>query len=83
MKGRLGYDKWYVWQMGRQDFAAERTINGNNETRYLHSHCLACAKIDILAKYGGKIDLRGWHKQGNCGLFLWAMQHTVDQETTA
>ena len=79
MRGRLSYDKWAVGHMGNYDYIAERIVDGKHETQYVHSHCLACAKTDILAKYGGKVDLRGWHKSP-CGVFLLAMAQTMDEE---
>lgn len=79
-KGKLSYEKWSVLQQGDQDFVAERIINGNHETIYIHAHCLACAKVDLLGRYGGTVDLRGTHLQGICGSFLQAIQSVVDQE---
>ena len=78
-KGYLGYDKWSISHMGGQSYLAERIVNGNTESLNLHSHCLACAKSDIIAKRGGKVDTRGWHKQGTCGLFLLAMAGGKDE----
>ena len=77
MRGRLGYDKWYVVHEGCHSYYAQRTKDGEIETVYLNSHCLACAKVDILARYGGKVDLRGWHKSP-CGSFLLAMATLPD-----
>lgn len=77
MRGRLGYDKWYVVHIAWSDYMAQRTKDGEIETVYLNSHCLACAKTDVLAKYGGKVDLRGWHKSP-CGSFLLAMAMLPD-----
>lgn len=74
MRGRLGYDKWLVSDDGSgRFFIAERIVDGQLEHRYFSSHCLACAKSDVIAKYGGKVDTRGWHRQGLCGVFLLAM----------
>ncbi len=64
--------KWSVTSLGGQSYLAERIIDGKSESKDLHSHCLACAKADVIAKYGGKVDTRGWHKQGICGEFLSA-----------
>lgn len=80
MKGKLGYDKWSVSSMGSQDFIAERIIDGKSEQQHVHSHCLACAKTDILAKYGGQVDTRGWQNQGTCGSFLKAIAEGVKNE---
>lgn len=80
MRGRLKYENWYVSDVGLGSFMAERTVNGKREFEYLSAHCLACAKADILAQCGGKVDLRGWHRQGNCGVWLVAMQTTVNLE---
>jgi len=77
MRGRLGYDKWYVVCVMGSDYMAQRTKDGKLETVEFQSHCLACAKVDILAKCGGKVDLRGWHKSP-CGLFLLAMATLPD-----
>jgi hypothetical protein len=81
-RGKLSREKWYVFQeAGIGDFYyAERIVDGEYEQVYLSAHCLACAKADVLAKHGGRVDLRGWHKQGACGAFMRAMQIAVDQE---
>jgi len=74
MKGRLSPGKWSVSYIGcTQDYLAERIVNGGLELHEIRSHCLACAKADILSRYGGTVDLRGWHRQGFCGAFLYAM----------
>lgn len=70
MKGWLGHDKWRVSEMYPRFYIAERIVDGNLEHHELGAHCLACAKMEILVKYGGKVDNRGWHKQGDCGVFL-------------
>jgi len=62
--------RWQVGQMGSQHYLAERKVNGIIEWHEVSAHCLACAKNEILMEYGGKVDLRGWQKQGNCGFFL-------------
>ena len=79
MRGILSYDKWYVARVVGSSYIAQRTVDGTVETVELDSHCLACAKSDILAKYGGKVDLRGWHKS-RCGAFLLAMAYSVGHE---
>ena len=80
MKGRLNDDKWYVSSahMGTEHhfIAARSTPNGTQEIEF-RAHCLACAKVEILSKYGGRVDLRGWQRQGSCGMFLVAMQVAV------
>ncbi len=73
MKGKLSYSKWSVTSLGSQSYLAERIIDGKSESKDLHSHCLACAKVDIIARYGGEVDIRGWRNQGICGTFLLAM----------
>jgi hypothetical protein len=79
MKGRLGYEKWSV--SGHDSFyMGERIVDGKSQVVYVSSHCLACAKTDILAKHGGQVDTRGWHKQGICGSFLMAMIQEIAQE---
>ena len=79
MKGRLGYDKWSVIHTGASSYMGERIKNGKTEVVYEHSHCLQCAKSDILAKYGGRVDTRGWHLS-NCGAFMLAMQKGIIEE---
>lgn len=79
-RGRLSYHKWAISDMGAGWFIAERIIDKNLQHHEIKAHCLACAKTDILAEYGGKVDLRGWHRQGLCGAFLLAMARTVDEE---
>lgn len=80
MKGKLGYDRWHVGSTGGQSYIAERILDDNHETKYVNAHCLACAKSEVLARYGGKVDLRGWHRAGTCGFFLLAMQSGTDNE---
>lgn len=69
----MKYSRWSFMDMGAGFFVAERIVNGESEQKNIKAHCLACAKSDILAKYGGQVDIRGWQKQGTCGLFLKAM----------
>ncbi len=58
----------------RRDFYAERIVKGKAEDyKEFSSHCLACAKVDIMTKTGELTDIRGWHEQGMCGSFLKAM----------
>lgn len=78
-KGKLGYDKWYVSDMGGNFYLAERTIDGKSEQVEFSAHCLSCAKNDILAKRGGQVDLRGTHLT-ICGAFARSMQFTVLEE---
>jgi len=79
-KGRLARDKWRVYDDGFNSFYAERTLpDGSQETHYFNAHCLACAKVEILATYGGRVDLRG-HSNTACGIFLLAMQLAIDTE---
>lgn len=79
-KGTLGYSKWHVSHMGFKSYIAERIVDDELEQLEFSSHCLACAKVDVLAKRGGRVDLRGWHRQGICGSFLAAMAVTVEEE---
>ena len=65
----------------RRDYYAERGVDGRAEDhREFSSHCLACAKTDIMAKTGEPADIRGWHNQGICGSFLKAMRITLGIE---
>jgi hypothetical protein len=82
MKGCLSYSNWYIFRESGSSkcFHAERVVNGEREYHYFSAHCLACAKVEILMKYGGKVDLRGWQKQGGCGSFLKVTQGSVDNE---
>lgn len=69
---------WRVYDAGFSgSFYAERVIDGRAiETTNLSAHCLACAKSDIMAQTGEKVDMRGWHKQ-KCGPFARAMATTI------
>ena len=69
---------WRVYDAGFSgSFFAERVIGGQAvETRNLSAHCLACAKSDLMAETGEKVDMRGWHKQ-KCGPFARAMATTI------
>ena len=80
MKGRLSYEKWSVADLGINSYYAERMVNGKSQTEYISAHCLACAKSDVLARFGGQVDTRGWHMQGSCGSFLKTRVTSVDSE---
>lgn len=83
MKGRLSREKWAVFSEspGGQSYYAERYVNGELEQRYVSAHCLACAKTEVLSRYGGQVDLRGWHMAASmCGAFLRATAKAVDDE---
>lgn len=69
---------WQVSQMIGQHYIAERFVDGELEWHEITAHCLACAKNEILMEYGGKVDLRGWHKQGSCGFFLRFSASTLE-----
>lgn len=87
MRGRLGCEKWHVTHLllGGSYMAERRVPDPDRpgctklETAYVDSHCLACAKSDVLAKHGGRVDLRGWMRTP-CGSFLKAMQYSVDAQ---
>lgn len=83
-QGRLSREKWSVIgeAAGSDFYYAERFIDGKLEQDWVKSHCLACAKTEVLNRHGGQIDLRGWHMAAaTCGLFLLATQRAVDEET--
>lgn len=70
---------WRVYQMTgfSRHYYAERVIDGRSiETKEMSAHCLACAKSDLMAQTGEKVDIRGWHKQ-KCGSFARAMALTI------
>jgi hypothetical protein len=74
-------ETWDVWHglLGKEYFA-ERRIEGRLEMREVTAHCLACAKVEILTRYGGKVDLRGWHMaKGSCGAHLLVIQRAIEQ----
>lgn len=54
--------KWRITDIGTDLVAdnGERTVYINGE------HCLACALVSLLIKYGGDVDLRGRSKYGAC-----------------
>lgn len=79
MKGRLSKYKWYVYRLDFNYYEAQRTVNGILETWYGNAHCLACAKSDLLAERGGRVDLRGWHLT-TCGVFMKVMQKEIISE---
>jgi len=72
--GKLRDEFWYVERECGSDryFYGERIVDKEREHVDVSAHCLACAKTEVLLKYGGKVDIRGWHKQGICGTFLKA-----------
>ena len=70
---------WKVTHLGGYAYLAQRKVGDNIETVYLNSHCLQCAKVDLLAKHGGRVDLRGSHSTPD-GLFLRAVQAAVIEE---
>lgn len=73
-----GYASQYTWTVWKtySGFLAERVNpeTKNHETKSLNSHCLACAKTELIGRTGGNVDIRGWQKQGMCGAFLKAMK---------
>lgn len=83
MRGKLGYDKWYVYELvGLNSFEASRIVNGKQERWYGSAHCVQCAKTELLAEHGGRVDLRGWHLS-HCGAFLKVMQAQIEEEEKA
>lgn len=81
LRGWAAPDVWRVYHIGMSDYYAERTVDGKGEYQELNAHCLACAKTEVLQKYGGRVDLRGWHKaDGMCGPMLLVTQQAVSQE---
>jgi len=58
--------RWKIHHIAATIFSAER----DGEEHLLDAHCLACAKLSAYEMYGGDVDLRGWHTQGECGLKL-------------
>lgn len=80
MKAKKRNTRWFVYRYGGNSYEGTRSKDCKPERVTVNSHCYACAKADILAKYGGKVDLRGWHMQGLCGAYLKAMQRAVDSE---
>ena len=65
---------WRVYEWMPGNFYAERVENGvvTKRDETLSSHCLQCAKTDVMAKTGEKVDIRGWH-MAKCGPFTKAM----------
>ena len=88
MKGRLNEDAWWVTEQGQGFYYAERIYNEEHQTKEFSAHCLACAKTDVLSKYGGRVDGRG-HYKTTCDSFFKAMaavcaaeeKETKDDET--
>lgn len=65
----------------RTDYYAERIVDGRAiDHKELSSHCLACAKVEIMTKTGEPADIRGWTYQGMCGSFLKAMRVSLEAE---
>ena len=72
-------NKWTVYlSADSETYFAEREIDGDIEFREVTAHCLACAKTEILEKYGGRVDLRGHNDI--CGNHLKAVQIATQQE---
>ncbi len=72
---------WRAYHLFSSDYYAERVENGVvTERMNLHSHCLQCAKIDIMSETGEPADIRGWHRAGMCGAFAKTMRMTIDAE---
>jgi len=78
-KGRLSNGKWFVTSTGWNSYLAERIVNEKYEKWEGSAHCLQCAKAEVLAKFGGIVDLRGSHLS-ICGSFLRAMQSASEDE---
>ena len=66
-------ERWFVYResYGKRNFAAERWVNGKKEFHDgLRAHCLACAKMEVMVKWGGVVDGRGGHN--SCSMILRA-----------
>lgn len=79
-KGILNQDKWLIWRMFGDEYAVERIVDDSREYHEISAHCLACAKVEALIKWGGKVDMRGWHNQGICGIFLYATATDIEND---
>jgi hypothetical protein len=55
--------RWKIRHIGGTIFQAEE----GESVRLIDAHCLACAKLFAFNHFGGDVDLRGWHNQGECG----------------
>ena len=85
MRGCTRPEIWDVWHglLGNEYFA-ERRVGGRLESREVSAHCLACAKVEILTRYGGKVDLRGWHRaHDTCGFYLLAVQRGMEADESS
>ena len=72
-----------IWRVKRSvggGFYAE--LSDGSKDMYLpdSSHCLACAKLELLRTTNYRIDARGWYKQGMCGQYLKMFSQPVDED---
>ena len=81
MRGYATKEKWAVFSTYGGHYEAERIIDGKREVRYVRAHCLACAKTEVLTRYGGRVDLRGlsWAKP-TCAAFVRVVQDQILEE---
>ena len=57
LRGYARPETWSVMHSGGSQYLAERIVGGKRESHYVTGHCLACAKTEVLSRYGGKVDL--------------------------
>lgn len=55
--------KWSVKHLAATIYVARCGEDQN----LVGAHCLACAKLHVFSVFLVDVDLRGWHKQGECG----------------
>ena len=60
---------WCITKISNDTWCCEL---GRERTEYLTAaHCKACALTELVAKYGGDVDLRGLSRYGICYQFLY------------
>ena len=63
---------WHVKKNGGS-FLAARQVGRKWQQVEIEAHCLACAKRTVVERYGGTVNVQGWHLQGTCGraFLIW------------
>ena len=65
---KIPYENTYYCEDGTQ------TVNISNQC------CGACARLELISKHGGYVDLRGLYRYGICFSFLSAMNRMNKKE---
>jgi hypothetical protein len=74
--------RWDVKWIGPGRYTARRLHKGAPQTEIVEAHCSWCAKLDLLQRHGGRVDLRG--STGECADRLkgWLREPAGERESS-